>query len=196
MALSKLENQVKNVDADIFSVRFACDLSECKGACCTFPGGLGAPVSADETAVLTRAFETLRDRLPKEHVGTVDRFGLFEHHGNNIFLRCYNQRACVFVAYEGGIAKCSIERAFRNGEIDWIKPRSCHLFPLRYDPANGGRLRYEEFSECRPALRRGEALKTQLTEFTREAVSRIFGENFADFLINHTMELGRDGSSR
>ncbi len=30
-----------------------------------------------------------------------------------------------------GIVKCGIEQAYNDGKINWRKPISCHLFPIR-----------------------------------------------------------------
>ena len=36
------------VDGRVADVHFACDLGECKGACCTLKGGRGAPITDEE----------------------------------------------------------------------------------------------------------------------------------------------------
>ena len=42
-----------------------------------------------------------------------------------------NNKECSFVTLENGIAKCSIEKAHNEGVINFRKPISCHLFPIR-----------------------------------------------------------------
>ena len=43
-----------------------------------------------------------------------------------------NEKECVFVVYDKNkIAKCSIESAFRKNKINFNKPISCHLYPIR-----------------------------------------------------------------
>ena len=44
---------------------------------------------------------------------------------------CIDDADCVFVYYENSVAKCAIEKAYHNGESDFRKPLSCHLFPIR-----------------------------------------------------------------
>ena len=169
---------MKNIDSRIFSTKFACDLPSCKGACCTFPGGLGAPVLPEETEQLQLAFAELKDRLPAEHVAVVLAYGLFEHHQNTIHLRCFDRRACVFVSYDGPIAKCAIQQAYYEGAFSWIKPVSCHLFPVRVDGKQRDRLRFEEFSECAPALVEGQRTDVHLLDFLEPALTRAFGADF------------------
>ena len=43
-----------------------------------------------------------------------------------------NNKECAFVSFDqDGIAKCSIEQAYNAGKIEFKKPISCHLFPIR-----------------------------------------------------------------
>ena len=47
--------------------------------------------------------------------------------------------ACVYLNYdELGIAKCAIQKAHEEGVVDWPKPVSCHLYPIRIE-------KYEDF---------------------------------------------------
>ena len=170
---------MKTIDSRIFSTQFACDLLVCKGACCTFPGGLGAPVLPEETEVLQKAYSALKQNLPHEHVAVVEEYGLFEHHQGTIHLRCHDQRACVFVTYDGTIAKCAIQQAYFQSAFDWEKPISCHLFPVRVHGKNRDRLHFEEFSECRSALVEGEKTGTRLVDFLEPALTRAFGPAFS-----------------
>ncbi|MFX5907255.1 DUF3109 family protein, partial [Acinetobacter baumannii] len=32
---------------------------------------------------------------------------------------------------KNGIIKCGIEEAYNDGKLDWKKPLSCHLFPIK-----------------------------------------------------------------
>ena len=178
---------INNIDPRIFSTKFACDLAACKGACCTFPGGYGAPITAEEVELLHQALAVVRNDLPRGHLDVIDRDGIIEHHNSALHIRCVNQRACVFVQYESGIAVCSIQRAYQRGAFSWVKPASCHLFPIRYsrNTKEGYLLRFEEFSECRPALENGRDQGMPLTDFLDAAISRVFGGEFAESLRRH-----------
>jgi hypothetical protein len=89
-----------------------------------------------------------------------------------------NNRACVFVYYDGDIAKCGIEKAYREGKVDFIKPVSCHLFPIRITDFGGPVVRYEKFSECKPARKLGEKTNLTVAEFCSDALKRIFGSQW------------------
>ena len=43
-----------------------------------------------------------------------------------------NGGECAYVIFdEKGITKCGIEKAYEDGVVDWQKPISCHLYPIR-----------------------------------------------------------------
>ncbi|MEC8257087.1 MAG: DUF3109 family protein, partial [Bacteroidota bacterium] len=44
------------VSEDLLKEHFACDLSQCKGACCV-EGEAGAPISAEEVQQLTKDYD-------------------------------------------------------------------------------------------------------------------------------------------
>ena len=61
-----------------------------------------------------------------------------------------NNKECSFVIFENGIVKCSIEKVYNDGVIDFKKPISCHLFPIRikeYQDFDG--INYEKIKLCK-----------------------------------------------
>lgn len=166
-----------HIDRKIISTQFLCELSSCKGACCTFPGGSGAPVRPDETDILQECWEQVKQDVPEAHRREVELFGLFEHDGEELTLRCHDDRACVFVTYDGDVAKCAIQNSYREGNLAWEKPISCHLFPIRVRHGSTDRLRFEEFSECRSALDAGREQRLPLVTFLEDPLRRAFGQN-------------------
>ena len=101
---------------------------------------------------------------------------------------CVENRDCVFVSYQGDVAKCSFELAFNNGEIPWRKPVSCHLFPLRYSGNGPGLLRYEAIPECSAGREKGKAGGTKLHEFVGDALVRRFGSEWYETLADRCAE--------
>ncbi len=126
-----LEIRQTIIDDNIPHIKFACNLSVCKGACCTLAGGTGAPLLDDELEQIENAFPLVKSLLPKEHLEFIKQFGLYEGESGFYTTMCFNNRACVFVFYEEGIARCAFEKAFKAGKLKWRKPISCHLFPIR-----------------------------------------------------------------
>ncbi len=164
------------IDRSIISTRFACDLAACKGACCTFPGGSGPPVHEDEIPIIEEAWKAVRPLLPAEHRREGDLYGLIVEDGEDLTLRCYDDRACIFVTYENDVAVCSIQRLHQQGRFDWPKPLSCHLFPIRIRGQRNAQLRLEHFGECAPAFAAGERDDVPLVEFLETPLRRAFGD--------------------
>lgn len=165
------------VDDSVSGTKFACDLNACKGACCTFPGGRGAPLSDDEVELVRSTFPAVRHFLPPEHLAVIERFGLTDGGPGNYATQCVDGKACVFVYYDGDIAKCAFERGNDEGLTGWRKPLSCHLFPLRIRN-HGTELHYEYFSECAPALERGKAEDVNVHRFVAAPLVRAFGDEW------------------
>jgi hypothetical protein len=164
------------IDPTIAEVRFSCDLAQCKGACCTMPGPKGAPITEEESRQIEKAFPVIKKYLNEDHLRVIGEFGLVEHSMGGITTPCFEHRACVFVTYEKGIAKCSFETAYFKNEIRWRKPLSCHLFPIRVDHGFTNYLRFETIPECSPALKRGNAEDSYLSDFLKDSLVRLHGE--------------------
>jgi len=169
-----------HVDDSVLTTKFACDLNACKGACCTFPGGRGAPLQDNEIGEIEHAFPIIKEYLSSKHLAIIERDGLVDGSAGNYATQCVDGKACVFVYYDGDIAKCAFERAFYENKITWQKPVSCHLFPIRIGKAqvNGKEIHYEFFSECTPALNKGEQENIPLHQFVSAPLVRVFGESW------------------
>jgi hypothetical protein len=166
------------VDDAVASQRFSCDLARCKGACCTLEGGRGAPLLDEEKELAERAVPVVRKYLSPRSLNEIASRGAVEGARGSYGTTCIDDRDCVFVYYEGDVAKCSIEAAYNRGEFPWRKPVSCHLFPLRYAPGGSGLLRYEAIAECAPGREKGKADGTPLHEFLKDALVRRFGADW------------------
>src|SRR5688500_5021354 len=119
------------VDDALVTTKFACDLGACHGSCCTMPGGRGAPITDEEARMLIEATPVALPYLSDRNNVVIGSLGGVEGTPGNFATRCIDDRDCVYVYYEGAVAKCAIERAHFNGETPFRKPVSCHLFPIR-----------------------------------------------------------------
>jgi hypothetical protein len=172
------------IDDTIPRIKFACNTPVCKGACCTLAGGTGAPLLDNELEQLERAFPIVKSTLPREHLDTIEQFGLYEGEPGLFTTMCFHNRACVFVFYEDGIARCAFEKAFREGKLKWKKPLSCHLFPLRVRHGDSELLHYERIAECNAALERGINENIFLSTFLQEPLARAYGSAwYEDFRL-------------
>jgi hypothetical protein len=166
------------VNTEIFETKFTCDLGKCKGACCTMESELGAPLKEEEVDIINKYFEEIKIYLPKEHLKEIEKNGFWFSRQGDLMIRSIDNRQCVFVHYDGDIAKCSIEKAFFDGKIDFQKPISCHLFPIRVSNFGGSVLRFEKYDECQPAITKGEKSNTTVFEFCKDSLKREFGSNW------------------
>lgn len=172
------------VHQSIAETKFSCDLSVCKGACCTFPGGRGAPLYDNEVQEIEKAFPIIKNYLPELHRMVISEYGLVDGDKGNYATQCVDGKACVFVYYDNDIAKCAFERAFYEKKLSWQKPLSCHLFPIRIGQTenNGKEIHFEYFSECVPALEKGKKENTALNRFVSTPLERAFGKEWVEQL--------------
>jgi hypothetical protein len=181
-----------SLDPRVLTTLFACDLQACRGACCTVPGGLGAPVREEEVGMMLRAAEAVRPLLSARHLEVLDDRGPLEGPVGDRTTVCVDGAACVFVFDDGGTAFCSIERLYREGRFSWQKPVSCHLYPIRIDPGIPERVRYEEVPICHGGRLRGERENIRLTDFLRVALERAYGRAWSEAVS----EAAREGPTR
>jgi hypothetical protein len=166
------------VRPEIAETQFHCDLEKCKGACCTLESEFGAPLTEEEVKILADILPIVKKYLPEEHVQEIEEFGFHIIKSGEPMTQTVGRKACVFVYFEREIAKCAIEKAYFNGEIDFRKPISCHLFPIRVSRFGDDVLRYEKFSECHPALENGREKQITIAEFCKESLKRMYGHNW------------------
>ncbi len=166
------------VRQEIPEARFACDLDKCKGACCTLESDYGAPLLEEEIEEIKKILDVVIDYIPASHKKIIDEDGFYEIKDGELMTSSVNSKACVFVYYDKGIAKCSIEKAFFEGKVTFRKPISCHLFPIRVSKFSGDVLRFEKFSECSSALENGAKNDIKLIDFCKDSLTRLYGQKW------------------
>jgi len=176
------------VSDDLLDAAFACDLGACRGACCV-EGERGAPLDVDELADIEAAAEVLRPELRPGALATITRAGAWE--GNDHIgyaTSTVDDRECVFVVYQRGVATCAIQRAFFDGRLAWEKPISCHLYPIRVERHGEGEdaldvLNYEQIDLCEPGRDHGRRAGAPLARTLERPLTRRYGaEWYARFL--------------
>lgn len=168
------------VSEEILEKEFVCNLSACKGACCV-DGEAGAPLEEEELLQLERHFESIRDFLRQEGLEAIEKQGLYttnelgEHETPLI-----DGRDCAYVIYdENQKALCGIEEAFNRGAIDFRKPISCHLYPVRIRQySEFAAVNYHQWDICDDACALGKELQVPIYVFVKDALIRKFGEGW------------------
>lgn len=166
------------VSEDILEKEFVCDLSKCNGACCV-EGDAGAPLDEREVQKLEDIYEDVKPYLRPEGVRAIERQGTSVIDGSDgeSVTPLVNGAECAYVIIdEKGTTKCGIEKAWEEGKVDWQKPVSCHLYPIRIDSyPSYDAVNYHKWQICAPACDLGAQLKVPVYKFTRDALIRKYG---------------------
>jgi hypothetical protein len=141
------------ISDDVLDAPFACNLGACLGGCCV-QGDSGAPLEPEERAVLEQAVPKVRKHLRPEAREVIEERGVWEEIAPGRYATtCVGQAECVFVTYEGPVAKCALQKAHREGQLDFPKPISCHLYPIRAQQHGDYEiLNYEQIPLCDPTF--------------------------------------------
>lgn len=168
------------VSLDVIERCFICDLSHCKGACC-IDGDSGAPLEESEVAELEKILPAVWDDLSPAAQEVVRRQGVaYKDIEGDTVTSIVNNKDCVFTCYDGeGICQCAIEKAFREGRVDFYKPISCHLYPVRVTNYAGFRaVNFHKWEVCRAAEILGQREKLPVYKFLKVPLIRKFGESW------------------
>ncbi|MFC2136876.1 DUF3109 family protein [Bacteroidota bacterium] len=176
-----LQIQDKLISLDIIEKKFKCNLEKCKGACCLH-GDSGAPLEEVEKKILNKIFPKIKSYLSKENLKTLKKEGLYYKDKEGDWVTTlHNGKQCAFSVIENDIYFCSIEKAFFDKKIDFRKPVSCHLYPVRikkYDTFEA--INYDDWVICDPAKTEGNNENIRLYEFIKEALVRKYGNSWYD----------------
>jgi hypothetical protein len=172
------------VSTDLIEKEFVCNLGACKGECC-IAGEAGAPLSKEETEILEAIYPKVAPHLREEGKAAIEAQGTWiESAAGDLETPLVNGAECAYVTFkEGGIASCGIEDAYNAGDVDFKKPISCHLYPVRVtDYSEFAAVNYHRWPICDTACTLGEQLKVPVYQFVKEALVRKFGQDWFDGL--------------
>lgn len=168
------------VSQDLLEREFVCDLAACKGACC-IKGDAGAPLEDHEIHILEEEHEAIKPFMDGPGKRKVEQAGVFEidSDGDKGTVLLEDGRCAYALQDQNGVYSCAIEKANQEGEIDFRKPISCHLYPVRitkypaYEAVN-----YDKWDICKPACDCGAKLKVPLFRFVKDALIRKYGNQW------------------
>lgn len=172
------------VTLDIVERFFCCDLDKCLGACC-IEGDAGAPVTEEEVREIEAAVPAIEaDMLPRA-IEEVRNAGVaYVDEEGDLVTTILDGKNCAFTCYApGGVCLCALEKAQREGRIDFRKPVSCALYPLRIkEYPTFTAVNYHRWDICRDAEALGKKLGIRLYQFLKEPLTRRFGKEWYDEL--------------
>ncbi|NJN78339.1 MAG: DUF3109 family protein [Saprospiraceae bacterium] len=169
------------VSLDVIEEQFLCNLDACKGACC-WEGDSGAPLETEELETLDNIYETIKPYLRPEGIAAIEAQGkyVFTDEGNykEYSTPLVDNAACAYMTIDKqGIAKCGIEEAYLDKKVDFKKPISCHLYPIRISEFDGvDAVNYERWDICSAACTAGKKAKLPVYQFLKEPFIRKYGE--------------------
>lgn len=178
LAMYLIEDTV--ITSDISEQFFVCDLNKCKGACC-IEGDLGAPLEKDELQILEQIQSEIAPYLSEIGKEEIKKQGPWvQDEEGDYSTPIIKGRECVYAIYDtNGHLKCGIEQAYLDGKIEFRKPISCHLYPIRVSKlAEFQAVNYERWSICSDACDLGKQLGVPLYQFLKEPLIRKFGEKW------------------
>jgi len=171
------------ISDDVLEEHFFCKLDACKGACC-YEGDYGAPLEDHEVSTIEKVLEKIDKYLPERSKEKIAKDGVFDVFSKEKFkgTQLHEDGSCVFLFKDAlGIAKCAFEQAYYNGEIEFKKPISCHLYPVRVtknEKTGFEAINYNRWSICNAACQNGAKKQIPLFRFLKEALTRKYGEAF------------------
>lgn len=184
----------KLISDDVVEKNFVCNLTKCKGACCS-EGDFGAPLNENEIQVISEHLQQFVDDLPKESRTLLETSPFHKLYDIPPFegTAVLEDGSCVFLIQEDGIAKCGIELANKEGKIPLRKPISCHLYPIRIktDQHTGiDLINYDKWDICNAACALGDELKVPVYKFAKDALIRKYGIDFYEQLDETVKHMG------
>ncbi len=175
----------KLVSDELVNEAFVCDLNACKGACCV-EGDYGAPLEAEEALLLREIYPRIEGFLLPEGRAAIEAQGTHVpgEEAGDFATPLIEGGPCAYMTRdELGIARCGIEQAWRAGAVDFQKPISCHLYPIRVSRLlDYEALNYHRWEVCSAACSLGEKLKVPVYVFLKDPIVRRYGEAFYEAL--------------
>ncbi len=179
--------QIKDtlISLDLVERYFCCDLDSCLGECC-IDGDAGAPITEDERRKLEEVLPAVIDDLLPAARREIEENGVaYVDCEGDLVTSIVDGRNCVFTSYgPGGMCMCALEKAWREGRIDFMKPMSCHLYPVRireYDGFTAVNFHRWKICKCAEILGRKNGIRAY--RFLEGPLVRRFGREWYDELV-------------
>lgn len=179
-----LQIQDTLVSLDLVERYFCCDLNACKGECC-IEGDAGAPVTEAECREIEKTLPLIEaDLLPAAHNAIRNEGVAYIDEEGDLVTTIINGANCAFSCYDAnGTCICALEKAYREGRSTFLKPASCHLYPVRLKEYDGfTAVNFHRWKICKSAEVLGRKLGLRAYKFLREPLIARFGQEWYDEL--------------
>ncbi|UAY51773.1 DUF3109 family protein [Ferruginibacter albus] len=175
------------VSDEVISEQFVCDLNKCKGGCCV-DGDAGAPLTKEELQNINEVYDAVLPYLTEESKKELQKQGKYVYSREFGWVTpTIESKVCVYgITDKKGIVKCGIEQAYNDGKVQWKKPISCHLYPIRTKQSKNKQIEYVNYEPredlCKAACSLGKKLKVPVYVFLKESLIRKYGTEFYEAL--------------
>lgn len=172
------------ISEEILEKQFVCDLAACKGACCE-QGDIGAPLAIEEIDAIEANLRGIMPFMAENGRVLLQKEGFYEAAPDEeLVTTTIDGGACVFAVRDAQATwKCAIELAHKAGKSDFLKPISCHLYPIRVENLKHYEgLNYDRWDICEAACACGEQLRVPVYKFLKEPLVRKYGADWFEAL--------------
>lgn len=178
--------QIQNtlISLDLIERYFICDLDSCHGQCC-LDGDAGAPLAPGEADTLRRVLPEIYDDLLPAARMRISESGVsyIDIEGDEVTMLIDGGLCAFATVAPDGSWRCAIENAYHQGRIDFRKPVSCHLYPVRLKQIGSmTALNLHRWRICKCAEVLGRAKKVRAYRFLEQPLRRYFGDQWYDEL--------------
>ncbi|MCW3807539.1 DUF3109 family protein [Plebeiibacterium marinum] len=170
----------KIISLELFTQKFICNIAKCRGICCV-EGDSGAPLEDGEAEVLEDIYPKIKHLLSDDCIEVIEKEGTsvvdFE---DELVTPIVHGKECVYTYFDTkGTIHCAIEMAWKQGLVEFRKPISCQLYPIRTKRLTQGEaLNYDVWPICDDARILGEEKGVPVYRFLKEPIVRKYGEAF------------------
>lgn len=173
------------IDNELFSSYFTCDLDKCNGICCV-EGEAGAPLEKDEITWLQENLASYYDFLDFDGKKSIDKSGVYAvDMQGDIVTPLKSNGECAYALKENNCTICVFQKLYNEGAIDFYKPISCHLYPIRvYKLIGFYHLTLNRWHTCTGAFDLGKRQKMPVLFFVKDALKRKFPDQVDKILGN------------
>lgn len=179
-----IEIQNTLVSLDLIERYFLCDLDACKGQCC-IDGDAGAPLAPGEADKIRELLPVIWNDLLPAGRRAIEEGGVSytDVEGDEVTTLIDGGLCAFATTAPDGSWRCAIENACREGRCDFLKPVSCHLYPVRikeYDSFTAVNLHRWKICKCAEVLGRAKGVRAY--RFLEGPLRRHFGDAWYDEL--------------
>lgn len=175
----EIENYL--ISSEIFTEQFSCDYEKCKGACCII-GDSGAPLSIKEGEILDSIDFSKLKHISKDGLSSLKELGPFviDSDGDQVTPLVDNKECAYSYFDDADNCMCALEKSFEEGIINFRKPSSCSLYPIRVTNLSNGMiaLNLHRWQICKDAYIKGKNEQVPVFRFLKNSLIENYGADF------------------